>query len=189
MVVQFGRIQILAHRQSPTAEEYERRSEAIRRSIRGEVEVLGPDPEVYEAIQQQLGAYPRKAIIAESEQIQQRFEAHVKGLVAENQQNPDYRALLFHIHANGTLAPGGEVFELKLLVDGEDVPALTRQVFERGLFVPPVWGQPPAKYYVDKGRIADGLSNALSTVVQETYQKTLAAHQAGQPDQVLRLDA
>ena len=123
MTIQFGAVTRLVQSNAcPTVKEYNRRSEEIRREVRGNLEIMGPDPELAAAIKAELGEYPREAQAREIQEALERVDTYVQDL--KQQHGEDYPVLLLKPSYPKDAAE-------RLIVDGPDVADFQRELLER----------------------------------------------------------
>lgn len=192
--VQFGGTQLILQSKTLTAvDDYAKQVEVIRKRIRGNMEVLGYDREVSEAIQRELPNPPDGQALWKV--AAQKNETFLEQKRAANAADPNYRALLFPVgNLPNPLRPDERAYQA-ILVDGEDVNSLAKAVFEEAFFKKPLYqngvlagqGTNPVKQV--EGNTPGNMDNELSRVKGRLVNECRTQYAQGQTDKILDLDA
>ena len=195
MPVQFGSVKIVMQSKALAGEnEYNRKAHAIRQKIRGNLEVLGPDPEVYEAIHHELGSYDAQP---ERNAAEKRFKQYLEELPSKHAGNPDYQAMMFPLgNVPNPLNPSQSALQ-KLVVDGDDIQRLQKDTFNDAFFTKATYPQPERTLKLVSTALHNSSDHFPGDALKDAFNRTLDQYSReiedqvanGNTDNVLDLDA
>jgi hypothetical protein len=189
--VKFKGVQLVMDTQSMAPwSNYEKQFEAIRKRIRGNLEVLGYDREVDEAVKRELGPQPDYRPMKES--IERKTKAFVERKRQENAQDPAYQGLLFDYGFYPNPKSPESKSQQMLYVDGADVQRFKQEVVDEMFSKNRDLG-----FYEDRQsgvrrvepRRVSGAESIVQSLVSKWAGECLTQYQAGQTDKILDLDA
>ncbi len=187
----FQGVQLVMDTQSKAAlATYEKQAEVIRKRIRGDLEVMGYDQKVNDAIKQELGPGPNYQQMKDA--VEQKSKAFAEQKRQENAQDPSYQGLLFdHGFYPNPLNPESKSQQM-LYVDGADVQRFKQAVTDE-LFSPMrdlgFYGENRTSVRRVDFRSLNGVDSISRSLVKEWAADCVTQYQAGQTDKILDLDA